>query len=53
VLTDNDLAKSNDYFVEEEKANMKQALESAAPIKEYWLVALKNSNLKDMISAKD
>lgn len=33
--------------------NLKETLETVTPIKEYWLVALKNSDLKGIISAQD
>lgn len=47
------LANTDDYLVEEEKNDLKGVLDQSAPIKDYWLVAIKNSHLRQMVYDQD
>lgn len=48
-----ELANTDDYLVEEEKKDLRAALDQSAPIKDYWLVAIKNSHLRQIVFDQD
>ena len=48
-----ELANTDGYLVEEEKNDLEALLDQAAPIKDFWLVALKNSHLRHNIFEQD
>lgn len=52
-LTKEDLANPDQYFLPAEKADMEKALSESDPLPDYWLTALKNSIIKNIIKEKD